>query len=118
MSPKLVMFMVFTFVAGSVFCLMMEGAYIGEEEVTIMNELTGYSVIQLSGAGAWAVPKMAMGFLLHGLPKLLMWDYAFFAGEWGIVKWFLCYPISAGVVFGLIMVFISAVQGIFATARA
>jgi len=117
MNPKLVMFMVFTFVAGSTFCLLMEGTYIGTEEVTIMNELTGYSVIQLSGSGAWAVPKLAVGFLLHGLPKLLMWDYVFFSGDWALVKWFLCYPISAGVVFGLIVLFIGAVQGIFAAGR-
>jgi len=60
-----------------------------------------------------AIPKMAWGFFTHGIPKLILWDYSFLEGEWAIVKWVILYPISAGVVYGMALVFIAALQGIF-----
>ena len=117
MHPKLIMFCVFIFVVGTLLSLIIEGGYFGSQEVGIMNQLTGYTTLQIAGTGIWTVPKLVVGFFTHGLPKLIMWDYGFLEGEAAIFKWIVLYPISAGVVWGIALVFIPAVQGIFGRLR-
>lgn len=117
MTPKLIMFCVFIFFIGTILSLLIEGTWMGSAEVTVMNQLTGFTTLEVSGAGIWAIPKQIIGFFIHGLPKLIMWDYSFLSGTASIFKWVVLYPISAGVVYGIALVFISVVQGIFGTLR-
>jgi hypothetical protein len=102
----------FVFIVGTLMCLFIEGSYIGAEEVELMNQLTGYNTLQLTGTSLWEIPKLAVGFFTHGLPKMIMWDYSFFDGGWGIVKWIFCYPISCGVVYGIGVLFKDVLTGI------
>ena len=114
MGPKLTMFIVFVFLAGTMLCLMMEGAFFGQEEVDLVNELTGYNILQLSGTGLWSIPKMGVGFLTNGLPKIVLWDYSFLEGGWGsLFKWIVLFPVSIGVIWGIAQMFLTTVQGIF-----
>ena len=106
------MFLAFVFIVGQLTCLFIEGSFFGQEEVDVVNSLTGYNTLQLSGGGFWNIPKLAMGFITTGLPKMIMWDYSFLDGGWAMVKWLMLYPISIGVVWGLTMVFIGVVQGV------
>lgn len=117
MTPKLIMFCVFIFMIGTILSLTIEGAWMGEEEVTVMNELTGFTTLEVSGAGIWAIPKQIIGFFTHGVPKLIMWDYSFLDGTAAIFKWVVLFPISAGVIWGLALLFIPAIQGIFSLIR-
>ena len=114
MTPKLVIFFAFAFVTGTMFSLFIEGAYLGEEEVGVMNALTGMSLLEVSGSGLWTVPKLLGSFFTVGVPRLLLWDYSFLTGDWGLFKWFVCYPLSIGFVWGLASVFIPVIQGFFA----
>ncbi len=113
MGPKLLMFLVFVFTAGTLVSLTLEGGFFGSNEVSVMNELIGYNSISISGMGFFAIPKMAIGFLTHGLPKTITWDYSFLQGDWVLFKWIMLYPISAGIVWGLTSMFIQTVQGVF-----
>lgn len=113
MGPKLIMFLVFVFTAGTVVSLILEGGYLGNDQVSVMNELVGYNTVQVSGIGLFSIPKIAIGFLTHGLPKTITWDYSFLQGDWQLFKWIMLYPISAGVVWGLVSMFIQTVQGVF-----
>lgn len=115
MHPKLVIFFAFSFVTATLFCLFIEGSYLGEEELTVMNALTGMSVVEVSGSGAWAVPKLLVGFFTVGVPRLLLWDYSFLASaDGGLFKWIVLFPLTVGFVWGLAQVFIPVVQGLFA----
>jgi len=113
MHPKLVMFFVFSYVTATLMCLFIEGAWLGDEEVTVMNALTGMSMLEVSGSGLWTVPKLIGGFFTVGVPRLLLWDYSFLEGDWVLFKWFVCFPLSAGFVWGLATVFIPVIQGFF-----
>ena len=71
MHPKLVMFFVFSYVTATLMCLFIEGAWLGDEEVTVMNALTGMSMLEVSGSGLWTVPKLIGGFFTVGVPRLI-----------------------------------------------
>jgi hypothetical protein len=112
MSPKFIMFVSFVFLIGSLACLIIEGVWFGDRELDIVNSLTGYNIIQVSGAGVWAIPKLAWGFLTNGLPKLILWDYNFFQGGYFFLRIVLIMTLSVGVVWGIIQTFLPVVQGI------
>lgn len=100
----MLMFLVFTFLVGTLISLFIEGAYFGQNQMNIINALTGFNVQEeTSTVGTlFAYPKMAIGFFTVGIPKILLWDYSFLEGGWSLVKWLLLYPISAGIVFGIV----------------
>jgi hypothetical protein len=106
------MFVAFVFFIGTLCCLVIEGSYIGTGELDLANSLTGYNIIQVSGAGIWSIPKLAWGFMTHGLPKLIFWDFNFFQGGYFIVRLFLIMTLSVGVVWGVIQTFLPVAQGI------
>jgi len=117
MSAKIVMFIVFIFSVGTMLSLIIEGSYLGGEEWDMMASLTGYSTAEVAGGGGIAIPKLGYGFITYGIPKLLSWDYAFLSGSFGLVKWFILYPISAGVVYALGLLIFNIAQGILGSIR-
>ena len=117
MSPKLIMFVTFVFLIGSLCCLFMEGGYIGTDEVSLVNSLTGYEIVEVSGGGTWSFAKVATGFLLHGIPKLILWDYNFFQGGYFIFRLFLIMTLSVMVVWMIIQIMITVAQGIIGWIR-
>jgi len=89
--------------------LIIDGALYGAGELSIMNSLTGYSVVDIGSITA--IPKMAIGFLTHGLPKLISWNYGFFTGRFVVLRWIMA-SLSGAVIWGLIQVFLPTIQGV------
>lgn len=118
MSSKIVMFCVFLFVIGTLVSLIIEGTFIGSgEEMDVLRALTGYSNTEIAGGGVIVIPKVGLAFFAVGLPKVIMWDYSFLEGGWGIFKWILLYPISAGVVYAFGLLIFNVATGILGTVR-
>jgi len=114
MSPKLFIFFTFAYVSATLLCLFIEGSYFGAEELSIMNALTGMSLLEITGTGGWTIPKLISGFFTVGVPRLLLWDYSFLdSPEGGLFKWMILLPLTAGFVWGLATMFVSAISGIF-----
>lgn len=91
-------------------CCIGEGVYTGENVIDGINDMTGYA--NLESQGILAIPMMGMTFFSH-LPKLLAFDYSFLEGGAGYqILRGLCMCMSVGVVFGFLMVFMSAFQGL------
>ena len=109
MSPRWMGGLSFIFLLGSMLSLLLEGAYIGDTEISVINSLAGYSVLE--AGGLMAIPQLAVGFFTVGLPKLLLWDYAFLSGGFAWVR-LLFMPLSIAVVWGVIQVFIGVAQGL------
>jgi len=112
LTTKQLMFVTFVFLIGTLCCLIIEGAYFGDRELDIVNALTGYNIVQVSGAGIWTIPKLAWGFLTHGLPMLIMWDYSFFQGGYFIIRILLIMTLSVGVVWGVMVALVGFAQGL------
>lgn len=118
MRPKLIMFCYFAFMVGTLLCLTIEGSWLGDEEVGLVNQLTGYTTLEVQGAGVWSIPKQIGGFFTHGIPKLITWNYSYFDNSYAaLFKWTILYAISAGVVWGVIQVFIPVLQGLITGIR-
>jgi hypothetical protein len=111
MSPRWIAGLSFVFILATAISLIIEGEYMGSDELNVINELTGFQAME--AGGILSIPLMAVGFITHGLPKVLMWDYAFFSGGLEIIRWVLM-PLSITVVWGLIQTFISVAQGLLA----
>lgn len=113
MSAKFLMFVFIVFMLGQFLCLIADTNYVGAQEVDLINNLTGYTTLEIQEAGVWTIPKLAGGFFINGLPKMISWNYSCFNGSWQIVKWFLLYPLSIAIVFGVSMLFVNVISGIF-----
>ena len=115
---RLLMFCYFVFIVGQILSLALCGSWLGDSEVSIVQQLTGYSVIELESAGGWAIPKQLAGFFVTGIPSMLSWNYPFLNDGFGaIFKWVFLYPISIGVVWGMVEVFAPVIQSIFTGIR-
>jgi len=113
MGPKLTMFLMFVFFWGTLLSLMIEGEWYGASEIDIVDSLTGYNIAGLQDTGFMAIPKLGWGFFTHGLPKLLLWDYAFLTGSLSLIRWFMVCIFSTGIVWAVASTFIGAIQGLF-----
>lgn len=108
---------VLIFIFGTTFSLMWGGEWYGSPEQTIMKNLTGYTTIEVSGAGTWDVMKLGGGFLTHGLPTILMWDYPYLNNLFGFFVRMILLAVTCGVLFGVYEVFAPIIQGVFGWIR-
>lgn len=115
---KLLMACYFLFIIGTIFCLMGEGGWFGTEEVSFINQMTGYSTIQIQEAGGWGFALQALGFITYGIPKMITWNYWFFDDSYAaLFKWTFLYAISAGVLWSIVQVFAPVMQGVLTGLR-
>lgn len=113
MGPKMVMFIMFCFFWCGLVSLFIEGAWYGSTDIDLVDNLTGFSIMQIQDAGFWAIPKAGVGFFTHGLPKVLLWDYAFFTGDFQIIRWGMVIIFTTALIWAVSQSFLGAVQGIF-----
>lgn len=113
LSARWMMFIGFAFIVGTLMSLLMEGLYLGAGQVGILSTLTGYNVVELNAAGVLPLGKLGPGFFVNGLPTIFLWDYRFLDGAFEIIKYILLWPLSFGAIYGIVIAFVSAVQGIF-----
>lgn len=108
--PQHIMFLAFCLFGGNLICAIVDGVWLNAEDANLLTYLTGMTNLQTA---SWtAVFTVPFNFLTHGLPKLIFWDFSFFAGSWAIVQYFLI-AISVGTIFGLYLTFAGSSQGIF-----
>jgi len=107
LSPKIVMFLGFCLIMMSLVCAFLEGGNVIEQtDVDMVNEWTGYNVIQ-DGNVNFIV--LAGGFFIHGLPKMILWEYSFFNGGLVIIRIILILVFSGGVLWGVYSSIVSRV---------
>jgi hypothetical protein len=103
------------FVVGSLLSGIIEQQYLGSSQVGVLHGLIGgYEQVDFSN------PLIGIGSLLSivwnsfkALWNMFWWNYAFFDGEWVIIKYALFWPISFGMVITLVL---SLTRGISTTA--
>jgi len=110
MRPQMIMFFALILIVCNLMCLIMDGAWLGAEDLSLMNYLTGYDSFQ--SAGVFAIVTVPFGFFLHGVPKMLFWDFSFLSGGLEIIKWVMM-TLSIGAVFALGIEFRSTITSIF-----
>ena len=112
LSTKQIMFISFAFFISAFCCLIIEGSYYNDWFLGIVNSLTGYTIVQINSAGIWEIPKAFGGFLIHGIPTLMSWDFSYFEGGWIFFRFLLIMTLSVGLAWGVIQTLAPLAQGI------
>lgn len=84
------------------------------EQISALNDLVGFNVaVSNSTVGSLKTVIHTATALTFALPKLIAWDYSFLDNRAGThLKYFLYYPISAGLVISFVVAFASIMWGI------
>lgn len=111
MSHKFIMFLAMILIVGNLMCLIIDGAWLGANDLTLMQYLTGMNALQTA---SWtAIFTVPVGFFTHGLPKMLFWDFSFFDGAAGqLIRW-LMFVITIGAIWAVGQEFRSTITSIF-----
>ena len=90
------------------------GVKVKNETSNILNSLLGYNVATAAATYGTAAAVVGIAWNLIGsIPKMIAWNYSYLEGGLSIIKYVVLWPISAGFVFSLGMVFITAITGLF-----
>lgn len=116
MRPQLLMGAAGIFIIGTVLACISSGRWLLNGEINIFNALASFNVMSVEAGGGWGVAK-TIGYYWSGIVTMLTWDYPFLSSPWAIIVKLPLWLVSIGVVWGLITVAISAVQGIVGTIR-
>ena len=90
------------------------GVKVKNETTNIANSLLGYNVATTAATYGSFNAMVGLGWnLLKSIPKMIAWDYRYLDGQMQIIKYLILWPISAGFVFALTMMFVSTAMSIF-----
>lgn len=112
MRPHLIMFCYGVFIIGTLLSLAYSGRWWTGAEIDIINQLNGFSIVNVEAMGGWGIPKNVIGFF-NAVVTMLAWNYPFLDNPWGLIfKMVVLYPVTLGVVITLVEVASSVIQGL------
>ena len=79
--------------------LLFSGMWFGSNQGSMLNWLTGYNVSSV--ATIFNIILVPVGFFVHGVPALILFDYPFFSGTLTILQWLLRATFGLGTVYAL-----------------
>lgn len=90
------------------------GAKVKNEMTNVINSLLGYNVASTAATYGSFSAIVGLGWnLIMSIPKMIAWDYSYLTGQLAMIKYLILWPISAGFVFSLGMIFVSTAMGLF-----
>jgi hypothetical protein len=99
------------FIIGTLTSLISSGVWFGNSEMGIINQLAGYNVINVQSLGGFGIPKGVLDWF-NGICTMIAWQYPYLNNVAGLIlKLCILYPVSLGVVIGIVTLFITIVQG-------
>jgi hypothetical protein len=98
------------FIVGTMLSLIGSGIWFGSSQIGAINQLAGFSVINLQSLGGFGIPKAALDFF-GAIVTMLTWSYPYLDNAFGFVLKLFLYIVSVGVVIGLWQMFIIVAQG-------
>lgn len=114
MNPKWLIGILMMFVLCSIFSGIIEMAYIGDTETSVIGRL--FYVDALTVQGTWGnITSFFTGVFtqplqfLQALWDVLTWDYAMFHGAYGIVR-ILLFTVSAGLIVSFVLTLVRGVS--------
>jgi len=105
------------FIFGTLFACIASGGWLLNGEVNIINALASFNTMSVQAGGIWSVPK-TIGTYFDAIITALSWNYPYLSSGWCIFIKIPLWLVSIGTVWGLIQLFITAIQGLVGAARA
>ena len=114
MRPQLIMFAYGIFIVGTLMCLIGSGAWFSADDIGLINSIANLnSEIQVGVPVPTGIPAM-----IDAIGTIITWNYPFLSSPWGFVlKCILLFPVSIGVVIGLLELLATIISGIIGAVR-
>jgi hypothetical protein len=116
MGPKLIMSAFAIFMIGTTLACICSGVWIGQNETDIIDALASFNTMEVQSGGVWDAPKTIRTYW-DALVTALSWDYPYLEGSWAYFIKIPLWIVSIGVVWGIIQVFVSVIQGLVGMVR-
>src|SRR3972149_10072443 len=116
MSPKLLMTAFGIFFVGTILAAISSGVWFSDNEVGIVNALASFNTMSVQAGGVWNAPK-TIGTYWDATITALTWSYPFLEGSWALFIKIPLWILSIGVVWGLIQLFATIIQGLVGFVR-
>jgi len=85
-------------------------------EIDVVKALASFNTMSVQAGGVWNAPK-TLGTYWNAIVTLFSWNYPYLASPWVFPIKFVLWIISIGVVWGIIQVFVSIIQGLVGIVR-
>ena len=102
--------LVFFWIIGQILSVTADGTWIDNENEETMRSAVSMSEVEAKENIIISYVKPTLKYL-GNLPKMFAWDYSYL-DDYEIIKWIVLYPISAAMVFGIVMLFAQVLRGI------
>ena len=111
LAPKVVGAVVFVWVVAALLGGIYEMAYLGGPEQTLLNKVLFYNIVTTEGT--WGTTELAGGALgyLEAVWGMATFQFSFVTGDFELVRWIIFAPLTAMLVYGLIMTVVGILRG-------
>lgn len=117
MRPQLLMFCVGVFAIGTILSLAYSGRWFTSGDIDILNTLAMVRGVEVQVSGGMSFLTPVIDFF-SGIFTTISWSYPFLDNAWGfILKLIFLYPVSVGVVYGFIQLFVTIASGLVGLVR-
>jgi hypothetical protein len=116
MSPKMIMACFFIFIVGTMLAALCSGRWLIGGEINIFNALASFNTMSVQAGGGWQAPK-TLSTYWDGLVTMFTWNYPFLESSWAIFVKIPLWVVSIGVIWGMIQLFVTVIQGLVGFVR-
>jgi len=111
LSAKTVAAVVFVWVVASLLGGLYEMSWLGSPEQSVLNKVLFYNIV--TTGGTWGATELVGGPLgyFQALWQMATFDFSFISGDWELVRWVVFAPLSAYLVYGLVITVIGILRG-------
>ncbi len=111
LAPKVVAAVVFIWIIAALLGGLYEMDYLGGTEQTLLNKVLFYNIVTTEGTiGTTELAGGAWGYLT-AIWQMATFEFAFITGEYELVRWIIFGPLTAYLVYGIIMTGIGILRG-------
>jgi len=116
MNPKLLMAAVLIFILGTLLSCLASGRWLMDGETDIISALASFNTMSVQAGGVWNAPK-TLGTYWNAIVTALGWGYPYLESSWAIFIKIPLWIVSIGVIWGIIQLFVSIIQGLVGIVR-
>jgi hypothetical protein len=104
------------FIFGTILSCLCSGRWLFDGEMSIIESISSFNVVQFAAGGGWGIPKSVLDFI-DAIVTMLLWAYPFLESPWAIFLKVALWCISIATVYGLIELGNSVVSGLVGAFR-
>jgi hypothetical protein len=116
MSPNRLQQAALIFIVGTILATLASGRWLLNGEMNIINALASFNTVAVQTGGIWGLPKYVIDFF-SAIVTALSWNYPYLSSPWAIIVKIPLWLVSIGVIFGLVQIATTAVNGIVSGIR-